>query len=172
MYLKNVILLCLLGVSVMTVQAKNIYGLYEQVILPEMDNVKLKAKLDTGALTSSLGATQIEFFKKGDNDWVRFKPQVKDMDLPVVEKEVVRHSKIKRRLADIREDDHDITHRPVVMLDICFDNTIFSVEVNLTDRSAFNYPLLLGSSALREFGAIVDPSLKFVSKAKCSPDTN
>ncbi|MNR58405.1 hypothetical protein D3C85_1794000 [compost metagenome] len=35
------------------------------------------------------------------------------------------------------------------------------IEVNLTDRSTFDYPLLIGSTALAEFDAVVDPSLTF-----------
>jgi len=35
--------------------------------------------------------------------------------------------------------------------------------VNLTDRSAFQYPLLIGSEALKRFGALVDPSLKYAA---------
>lgn len=162
--------LFLLVVTMAGVQAKNIYGLYEKVQLPEIDNLKIKAKLDTGALTSSFGATDIEFFKKNGVEWVRFKPQVKALDLPVMEKELVRHSKIKVRSDDLNEnDDKSYSRRPVVILDICFDGVLYPTEVNLTDRSRFNYPLLLGSSALIDYKAVIDPSLKFqASSKKCT----
>jgi hypothetical protein len=38
-----------------------------------------------------------------------------------------------------------------------------TIEVNLTDRSAFQYPLLIGSEALKRFDALVDPSLKYAA---------
>jgi hypothetical protein len=38
-----------------------------------------------------------------------------------------------------------------------------NIEVNLTDRSAFQYPLLIGSEALKHFDALVDPSLKYAA---------
>ncbi len=38
-----------------------------------------------------------------------------------------------------------------------------TVEVNLVDRSSFNYPLLVGSKALREFKAAVNPAKKFTA---------
>lgn len=158
----------LLALGMVNAQAKNIYGLYELVQIPAIDNLEVKAKLDTGALTSSLGATDIHFFKKNGREWVRFKPQVKALDLPVMEKEVIRHSKIKTRNDDVVESENNLhSRRPVVMLDICFNGIVYPTEVNLTDRSRFNYPLLLGSSALVEYQAIVDPSLKFQSAAKC-----
>ncbi|MBP5147226.1 RimK/LysX family protein, partial [Pseudomonas protegens] len=37
------------------------------------------------------------------------------------------------------------------------------VEVNLTDRSSFNYPLLIGAKALREFGAAVNPARRYTA---------
>lgn len=156
-----------LVINMVNVQAKNIYGLYEKVELPEINNLEIKSKLDTGAFTSSFGATDIEFFTKNGAEWVRFKPQVKALDLPVMEKELVRHSKIKTRSDDVGKNaEKAYTKRPVVMLDICFNGVIYPTEVNLTDRSRFNYPLLLGSSALVEYQAVVDPSLKFQSTAK------
>lgn len=38
-----------------------------------------------------------------------------------------------------------------------------TIEVNLTDRTAFQYPLLIGSDALTRFGALVDPSRTFIA---------
>lgn len=164
--------LCLLTVlTAMNVEAKNIYGLYEKVQLEDVGDLTIKAKLDTGALTSSFGATNIEFFEKDGKNWVRFKPQVKALDLPAIEKEVVRESKIKIRHDDLRLDSNiSHTKRPVVLMNICFDGKTYEIEVNLTDRSRFNYPLLLGSSSLTQLNAIIDPSLKFESKTKkCTP---
>jgi hypothetical protein len=42
------------------------------------------------------------------------------------------------------------------------------IEVNLTDRSTFQYPFLLGSTALKKFNALIDPSLKYsVGQPQC-----
>lgn len=161
--------LFLLVIGMLSAQAKNVFGLYEKVQLPEIDNQIIKAKLDTGALTSSFGATDIHFFSKDGKEWVRFKPQLDGQQSTFIEKPLVRHSRIKIRSDDLR-DDEDKSHskRPVIILDICFDGVIYPTEVNLTDRSRFNYPLLLGSSALVKFNAIIDPSFKYQSKtAQC-----
>ena len=59
--------------------------------------------------------------------------------------------------------------RPVIELDICMGSAMRSIEVNLTDRSAFQYPLLIGSEALKRFDALVDPSLKYAAgKPACA----
>ena len=48
-----------------------------------------------------------------------------------------------------------------------------TIEVNLTDRSAFQYPLLIGSEALKRLDAVVDPSLKYAAgKPGCTSDAN
>lgn len=163
-------ILLLLGHSmVISAAEKKIYGVYEKVRLMDINGIVVKAKLDTGALTTSLGATKIKKIKKEGEEWVRFKPQIQGEDLPVVELPLVRTSKIKRRLADILDDDEKThTRRPVVEIKFCVGGEIYPVEVNLTDRSHFNYPLLIGVSALRQFNVIIDPSLKFQSEPDCN----
>ena len=83
-------------------------------------------------------------------------------------------SKIKRRAGDYDPDeDKNYTARPVIALDICMGTALRSIEVNLTDRSAFQYPLLIGSEALKRFDALVDPSLKYAAgKPACAADAH
>ncbi|MCM2321052.1 MAG: ATP-dependent zinc protease [Pseudomonas sp.] len=146
---------------------KNVYGLNEYVSLPELDDV-LAAKLDTGAKTASLGARNIKRFKRNGETWVRF--NIGSDDTAPIEKPLARISKIKRRAGDFDPDEgKTYTARPVIELDVCMGNTLRTIEVNLTDRSAFQYPLLIGSEALKRFGALVDPSLKYAAgKPGCS----
>lgn len=156
----------------MTVSAsmgdKKIYGLIERVQFLELDNVTVKAKFDTGAVTSSLGATDIHLFKKDGKDWVSFKVQLKGDELTsitkkTVEKEVVRYSNIKVRHENHVGGNDEITYskRPVVLMDVCFDGVVYPVEVNLTDRNRFSYAFLVGSKTLTQFNAIVDASKKY-----------
>lgn len=147
---------------------KNVYGLNEYVSLQELDSV-LAAKLDTGAKTASLGARNIKRFKRNGEAWVRFEIGSDD-DATTIEKPLARISKIKRRAGDFDPDEgKTYTARPVIELDVCMGDTLRTIEVNLTDRSAFQYPLLIGSEALKRFGALVDPSLKYAAgKPGCS----
>lgn len=142
----------------------NIYGVNERVFLPEISTASIKAKLDTGALTSSLGADNIELFQKDGRDWVRFTPQVKDARR--LERPLARHSEIKRRAAEVGEE-YETDKRPVVLLEICFDGKKYSIEVNLTDRSRFIYPLLIGRDSMVQFGAVVDPAREYTSTPSC-----
>ena len=75
-----------------------------------------------------------------------------------------RISKIKNRAdEDEDKDEVNVAKRPVVDLEMCLGNVKRTVEVNLTDRSNFNYPLLIGAKALREFGAAVNPARRYTA---------
>lgn len=52
----------------------------------------------------------------------------------------------------------------MVELQLCLGKQQRTVEVNLVDRSHFNYPLLIGAKALREFDAAVDPAKRYTAK--------
>lgn len=140
-----------------------IYGVAEEVVLPALGESPVRAKLDTGAETSSLGAEQIELFQKDGAEWVRFTPQIEGGT--VLELPVARHSRIKRR-ADGTGNTESIK-RPVVELELCLGEKRRQVEVNLADRSRFSFPLLIGTSALIEFEALIDPSQKYLAKTGC-----
>ncbi len=143
----------------------NLYGRYEWVSLPELDRT-LQAKMDTGAYTSSLSAKDIELFQRDGEEWVRFRLATKEADGSVFEHKLARIGKIKNR-ADRRsgedEEEDGLSQRPVIDLQVCLGGAIQTIEVNLTDRSAFNYPFLMGTKGLRKFHVAVDPGERFVA---------
>ncbi|HGY9625584.1 ATP-dependent zinc protease [Pseudomonas juntendi] len=155
-------LLSLLSLPVMAAEP-TLYGRYEYIGVPEIGET-FKAKMDTGALTASLSAKDIERFTRDGEDWVRFRLATKDAGDKVYEHKVARISKIKNRADEEDEgEEPEITKRPVVDLELCLGDVKRTVEVNLTDRSSFNYPLLIGAKALREFKAAVNPAKKFTA---------
>ncbi|MNN29972.1 hypothetical protein D3C81_1436000 [compost metagenome] len=78
-------------------------------------------------------------------------------------------SKIKNRADEDEEGEAaNVAKRPVIELDLCLGGIQRTVEVNLADRSSFNYPLLIGARALRDFGAAVNPARRFTAgKPNC-----
>jgi hypothetical protein len=138
--------------------AKKIAGYVEKVwIFP--GRITIHAKLDTGAKTSSLNAAEIETFRKMSEDWVRFTIEGRTGRRITIERPVVRTVKIKRHFDKQQK-------RPVVELDICLDNLIKRTEVNLVDRSGFNYQMLIGRRFLKgEF--LVDPASSFQLQPSC-----
>ena len=168
------LLFCLLLIPSLGIAAeKTVYGLNEYAKLAGID-LEVAAKLDTGAKTASLSARDIKRFKRNGESWVRFYLAIDTAHSHPIERPLARVSKIKRRAGDYDPDeDKNYTARPVIALDICMGTALRSIEVNLTDRSAFQYPLLIGSEALKRFDALVDPSLKYAAgKPACATDAH
>lgn len=166
---KALLLLSLLALPAFAEQEPTIYGRYEFIKVMEIGQT-FKAKMDTGALTASLSAKDIERFQREGEDWVRFRLASKGADETLYEHRLARISKIKSRAEAGDEDGEavDPAKRPVVDLELCLGRERRIVEVNLTDRSTFNYPLLIGAAALEKFDAAIDPSRKFIAnKPKC-----
>ncbi|EKF76147.1 hypothetical protein A11A3_01595 [Alcanivorax hongdengensis A-11-3] len=147
--------------------SKRIYGLQEKVHIHEL-GIDLPAKLDTGAESASLSARYIKVFERDGVKMVEFdlavshadrekwgitQDQWDDVQLPLS-----KHVRIKRRAESLAGEETDYSRRPVVALTLCMGGHRATVDVNLTDRSDFQYPLLVGAEALRALDAVVDPS--------------
>jgi hypothetical protein len=117
-------------------------------------DMRIKVKLDPGAKTSSMQATNIERF---DEDVDTEKKHALRLEGPLV-----RDAVIKRHGAP------SVT-RPVVTQVICLHNQLFRTEFTLADRGNFNYTMLLGRSFLSKV-AIVDSSATFLSRPNCKGD--
>lgn len=160
----------LLAVSSVGTAAPALYGVHEHVELSSL-GLHLPAKLDTGAETASLSATAIELFKRDGARWVRFRlADSIDEQGHLIEKPLARMSYIKRRADDRADDDPQLySSRPVIELEVCVGSTRQTIEMNLTDRSGFEYPVLIGATALRSMKAAVDPGQRFsAGQPSCS----
>ncbi|WP_252273288.1 ATP-dependent zinc protease family protein [Pseudomonas subflava] len=168
-----ILLGCSLFPGLSSAADKTVYGLNEYIRLTDLD-LEVAAKLDTGAKTASLSARDIKRFKRDGETWVRFYLAIDDAHEHPIERPLARISKIKRRAGDFDPDEgKSYTARPVVELQMCMGKALRTIEVNLTDRSAFQYPLLIGSEALKRLNAVVDPSLKYAAgKPGCTTDAN
>lgn len=116
----------------------------------------LKARIDTGALSSSLSATDVQPFERDGSDWIRFR--VPDEDHAdggdVYEAPLVRRVKIRQASTE------DLERRPVILLQVRLGEHVEETEFNLTNRENMLYPLLLGRNFLRDV-MVVDVAKKF-----------
>lgn len=133
-------------------------GWLERVTL-QPQKIIFIAKLDTGAKHTSLNASAVEVFERDGSRWVRFVVTGKKGRTAIFEKPLVRMAQIKLRTEDFQS-------RPVVHMDICLGHLRQTVEVNLVDRSFFNYQMLVGRSFLAT-GIVVDASRTFVTQPTC-----
>ncbi len=146
--------------TVTPVYAQEVAGWLEYVLVSDgIGNIVMKAKLDTGAKTTSINSEQYKIFKKDGKDWVRFELTSHKGKTIVLEEPIVRYVKIKRHFTGSQS-------RPVIKLGLCLGNTYHQTEVNLVDRSQFNYQLLVGRRFL-EKGIVVDASKKYVTSPEC-----
>ncbi len=122
--------------------------------------IAMKAKLDTGAETSSLDAEIVKKFRKDGKRWVRFRVLDRDSGQQFI---IVRE---RTRTISVVQHDGSAQTRPVVKMDVCIAGRIVHAEVSLINRSEFIYPLLLGRNALKSF-ALIDPVNTFLSEPDC-----
>jgi hypothetical protein len=136
-----------------------ILGWVENAYLPD-PGIELKAKLDTGAETSSLDSRVIKKYRKEGKRWIRFAVT----DRTSGEEFVLVRERV-RTIGVVQHDGSKQT-RPVVMLDFCVAGQHLETEVSLIDRSEFIYPLLVGRNSLAAF-ALVDASETFLGQSRC-----
>lgn len=111
-------------------------GEVEDVILIPW-GVKLPARIDTGAATSSLDARELKIH----GNIAEFKLPKKYGGLKL-RLEVLEWQNI--RSADFRE------RRPVVEITFCMGPKLIRSNVTLNDRSTVKYPLIVGRNVLKE----------------------
>ena len=141
---------------------KVIAGWIEKISLVEQP-LTIKAKLDTGAKTSSIHAINVEQFKNNDERWVRFDLLLKDEN----DKQHTIHMETpKARRVRIKNTDGDHDRRAVVELEICFDGRKHVTEFTLANRAEYIYDVLLGREFLQGI-AVIDPENTFLTQAGC-----
>lgn len=127
----------------------------------------LRAKLDTGAKTSSLDARVLDT-KENTNppagyteDTVIF--SVIDEETKkarVFERDVVRYVRIK-----LKGDGY--IRRPVVKMTFCIGGRLTEEEVNLAERDNFIYPVLIGRNMMQHANLVINASRTFMTRPVC-----
>jgi len=135
-----------------TLSTKTLLGRSEWVGFPSLGTY-LKARVDSGANTSSLSADEITRFERDGEDWVRFKLALNDDDVAVesqrdewVEAPIVRRVRILQASGE--------ESRPVISLLMTLGPIRENVEFTLNDRSHLEYPVLLGRRFLMDIAVI------------------
>lgn len=129
---------------------KVILGELEWVYFPIIDE-HFKARIDSGATTSSISAKNIVKFERDGENWVRFEllHQVTDIEGREIEAKIERTVRIRQSTSDITE------RRHVVKLSINLGDQLQQMaEFTLADRSDMDYPILLGREFLQDITLI------------------
>ncbi|WP_314428242.1 ATP-dependent zinc protease [uncultured Microbacterium sp.] len=137
--------------------SNTLIGWREWVSLPDLGVDWIKAKIDTGARTSSLHAFDIHEFERDGASWVRF--QVKPWQDSQEDAVIVESPVHDRR--DVRSSSGHAQRRYVVELLIRLYDREVLAEVTLSNRDEMGFRMLIGREALRQ-GYVVDPARSFV----------
>lgn len=118
--------------------------------LPDAGIPWIKAKLDTGAQTSSIHAHDIRSFERDGSEWVRFRvrPWQETHDDEVVMECPVLDS---RR---VRSSSGHVEERYVVEMRVILVGREIVAEVTLTNRDQMGFRMLIGREALRHGFAV------------------
>lgn len=141
----------------MSAQQKLRLGWREWVGLPSLGLPAIKAKIDTGARTSTLHAFKPKVFRDKGEKFIRFRthPIQKNADCTrecvakVVDRRFVTDSGGKREL------------RYIIRVPVEVEGKSWEVEVSLTNRKKMRFRMLLGRTALE--GCTIEPDASFLT---------
>lgn len=141
----------------MTPSSFLIVGLNEWISLPELGVIGQRCKIDTGATTSSLHATDIKVFTRNNQKWVRFTAYLGTL--------VQRGHQCEAPLVNIKniKSSNGFTQsRYVICTLLTLGNQSWPVEFTLACRKSMQYRVLLGSKALVDGQLLVNPALSYI----------
>lgn len=141
-----------------------VVGWREWVALPQLGIDALKAKIDTGARSSSLHAYDMKRFKRRGRSMIRFK-------VHPIQREFRTVVEAKAELVDLRKVRSSSgvqTLRPVITTALELGDDTWDIEITLIRRDAMGFRMLLGRQALRGH-LLVDPGGSFLASSPPLP---
>ncbi|WOT06656.1 ATP-dependent zinc protease [Shewanella youngdeokensis] len=138
---------------------KFILGAIEHVYVDEL-KASFNTRIDTGAESSSIDARNIILFERDGTQWVRFDVLTNGAEQPAQTFE----SKVER-FVRIKEADNKTDRRPVIHAHLEIGQYKAETDLNLSDRSHLEYPMLLGRKFMQDI-AVVDVGETFIHGKK------
>lgn len=140
-----------------TLGDKFLLGQVEHVYVEEI-KATFDTRIDTGAASSSIDARKIILFERDGEQWVKFDVFTHGENQPstTFEAKVARFVRIKQDPSSKGD------RRPVIRAHLQIGKYAAETDLNLTDRSHMDYPLLLGRKFMKDI-AIVDVSQTYIN---------
>lgn len=131
-----------------------VVGWREWVHLPDLGDAVVKAKVDTGARTSAIHATDI--VRDGPRVSFTLHPHQRD------DEDAVRVSAPLVDVRDVRSSSGETDERYVVRTTIHLHRRRWAIELTLANRDDMGFRMLLGRTAVRG-RFLVDPAVSYLS---------
>ena len=137
-------------------------GWREWVDLPELELGPIKAKVDTGARTSCLHAFELDPFERDGQPWIRFKvhPKQKDDSLIVTCEAPISDQR------PVTDSGGHTEQRYVICTRLRLGSWDQLVEMTLTGRDDMRFRMLIGRTAMKAGGFVVNPVLSYQTGQK------
>ncbi|MCD0463491.1 ATP-dependent zinc protease family protein [Roseiconus lacunae] len=134
-----------------------IIGWREWLSLPELGIKFVKAKIDTGARSSSLHAFDIETYEENGVSQVRFKvnPIQRNDDW------TIQCSSPVLDMRSVRSSSGQSAVRPVIKTPVTLFGHRIEIELTLADRNQMGFRMLLGREAFRR-RFLIDPGKSYL----------
>ncbi|GIW97776.1 MAG: hypothetical protein KatS3mg111_1109 [Pirellulaceae bacterium] len=137
-----------------------VIGWREYVGLPDLGLRHIKAKIDTGARSSSLHAFDIEEFTDEDGrPCVRFKVHPRQRD----DRYVVELAAPLLEVRHVRSSSGHGDHRPVISTTLELYGRRWPIELTLADRTEMGFRMLVGREAVRG-RFLIDPGQSYCAR--------
>ncbi len=135
---------------------KIVIGKEEWCELPELGLPAIKARIDSGAKTSSLHAFNIHPFEDAGKKYVHFDIHPIQNNRRTVQS--CRGLVVDQR--DVKSSSGDKERRHVIKTPIIMGDEAWEIEVTLTNRDSMGYRMLIGREAMKE-RVLIDPDSSF-----------
>ena len=116
----------------------------------------IKARIDSGAKTSSIQATHIRRFKRGGESWVSFEvnPLQDNLSFSIQCESKIIDTRMVRSSSGISE------KRFVIQVPVSIGENTFEIELTLANRDGMDFRMLLGREAMQD-RFLVNPSTRY-----------
>lgn len=141
-----------------------VVGWQERVDLPLLGLTNLKAKIDTGARTSALHATDIVTFERDGAPWVRFHTQFDDDAHDTTVESPVHDRRDIKNTSGIPET------RIVIRTRFRIEKRLWRIDLSLTERTEMEFRMIVGRTALRKHSILVDPGKRNLTTPQSAHD--
>ncbi len=155
----------------------------------------VKAKIDTGATTSSIDAEILALPEESDSPEVEEtiedteEEEEEEQEYPPLPPEKSETPPLRRtvifsvkdsngnkkvverkleRWVRIKKKTSGVIRRPVVKMEFCIAGRLVEEEVNLSERKHFTYAVLIGRNMLKEGNYLVNSAKTFAGKPRCA----
>lgn len=135
---------------------KIIIGKEEWCGLPELGLPAIKARIDSGAKTSSLHAFNIHTFEEDGKRYVHFDIHPIQDNRKIIQS--CRGLVVDRR--NVKSSSGEKETRHVIKTPIILGEETWDIEVTLTNRDTMGYRMLIGREAMKE-RVLIDPEASF-----------